>query len=133
VRHESVATNDDPAESLFQGRVATTDATQTTINTIAIPASTTVLLQAFVRARRTGGVAGTAEDGAGYIITGTYKNVAGTATLIGALTATYTAEDQARCDATFTLSGGNVLVRVTGAADNDVVWHSDVWVRKVGT
>jgi len=123
-RIESVATNDDPSERVTQGRVATTDATQTTLETIAIPASTTVAIYVFVTARRTGGTAGTAEDGAGYVVSAVMKNVAGTATIIGAVATTTLGEDQAAWDATITVSGANALIRVTGAADNDVVFHS---------
>lgn len=133
LRVESVATNDDPSDRFFHGRAATTDATVTTINTIAVAASTTVMIEAHVRARRTGGTSGTAEDAAGYVIYGTYKNVAGTATLVGAVAADYTAEDQAGWDATLTASGGNVLLRVTGASNNNVTWHSTVRVMQVGS
>lgn len=132
-RLQSTATNDDPSDKFYQGRVATTDATVTTINTIAIPVTTTVQLAATVRARRTGGVSGTAEDGAGYVIYATYKNVAGTATLIGAVNTVHSAESQAGWDCTFTVSSGNVLLRVTGAVDNDVTWHSTVIVSQVGS
>lgn len=122
-KYSSTSTNDDPTIDVYQNRVTTTDATVTTIHTFTVPASTTVKLKADVVARRTGGSAGTAEDGAGYEFIGTYKNVAGTATLIGAVSATYTAESQAGWDATFTVSGANVLIRVTGAVDNNVTWH----------
>lgn len=132
-RIESTATNDDPSDRFYHGRAATTDATVTTINTIAVAATTTVMIEAHVRARRTGGTSGTAEDAAGYIIAGTYKNVAGTATLVGAVSADYTAEDQAGWDATLTASGGNVLLRVTGAANNNVTWHSTVRVMQVSS
>lgn len=132
-RIESTATNDDPMDQYFHGRLATTGNTQTTINTITIPASTTVMLEAFVRARRTGGSAGTAEDAAGYVIRGTYKNVAGTATLVGAVDANYTAEDQAAWDATFTVTGATALLRVTGETNNNITWHSTVIMRKVST
>jgi hypothetical protein len=132
-RLESVATNDDPRVSWYQNRVATTDNTQTTIATVAIPATTTVMIEAHVVARRTGGVAGTAEDGAAYVVRGCYKNVAGTATLIGAVNADYTAESQAGWDATFTVSGGNVLIRVTGATNNNVTWHVTYKYFPVGT
>ncbi len=85
-------------------------------------------------ARRTGGSSGTAEDGAGYKIQGTYKKVSGTtATLIGAVNAAYTAESQSAWDATFTVSSGNVLLRVTGAANNNVTWHSTCRMYQVGT
>jgi hypothetical protein len=123
-RLQSIATNDDPRDSVYQDRVATTDATVTTLHTFAIPSTTTFELECAVTARRTGGSSGTAEDGAGYKITGTYKNVSGTATLIGALSAGYTAEDQAAWDATLTPSSGNVLLKVTGAANNNVTWHA---------
>lgn len=122
-RIETVATNSDPSERVYQNRVATTNATQTTLHTFTIDATTTVMIEAQVTARRTGGTAGTAEDGAGYVIRGTYKNVAGTATLIGALDLTYTAEDVAGYDATFTLAGATVLCSVTGIASTNIVWH----------
>lgn len=132
-RWESTATNDDPRKSFYQQRVATTNATQTTAQTIAIPATTTVMLEVRVIARRTGGTAGTAEDGAGYIIYGTYKNVAGTATLIGAINAVYTAESVAGYDATINVSGGNVLVQVTGIADTNITWHIHTTYYSIGS
>lgn len=111
-------------ESLISqpGYIATTDATVTTLATIAIPVSATVRVQVQVAARRTAG-GGSPEDGAGYQIDATYKNVAGTATLIGALTATYTAEDVAAWAATLTISGSNVLVRVTGVVGTSISWN----------
>lgn len=129
----SAATNDDPTELVQQNRVATTDATVTTLDTIAIPASTTVLIETTISARRTGGAAGTAEDGAGYVVRGLYKNVAGTATLIGAVSQIFVAEDQAGWDGTIAVSGGNALVRVMGAVNNNVTWHSTTRIYKVST
>ena len=115
------------------GYVTTIDATVTTLATVTIPASTTVFIEALVSARRTGGSAGTAEDGAGYVIRGTYKNVAGTATLIGAVNADYTAESQAAWDATLTISGGSTLVRVTGAVNNNVSWYCTARVYQISS
>lgn len=112
--------------STIVGRTVTTDATPTTLLSISLLPSRTTLLRAQVIARRTGGAAGTAEDGAAYIFVGTYKVVAGTATLIGAVTALHTAEDQAGWAATFTLSGGSVLLSVTGAVDNNIAWNAKV-------
>lgn len=132
-RIRSTATNDDPTRKLVQNRVATTNATVTTIETIAVPSSTTIFIEAYVVARRTGGVSGTAEDGAGYIVRGTYKNSGGTATVIGAVSAEFTAESQAGWDCTLTVSSGNVLLRVTGAAGNNVTWHSHVYTYAVGS
>jgi hypothetical protein len=132
-RIESEATNDDVRESVYQNRVATTDATVTTLHTVAIPASTTLMIEALVTARRTGGSAGTAEDGASYKRIATYKNAAGTATIIGAISTPHTAESQAGWDCTLTASGANVLLRVTGATNNNVSWHATVRVWQVGS
>jgi hypothetical protein len=128
----STASNDDPIESTFQNKVTTTDATVTTLATIAIPASTSVMIEARVVARRTGGASGTAEDGAGYIVSGVYKNVAGTATEIGE-TSIFSAEDQAGWACTINVSGANALLQVTGAASNNVSWVATYRVYSIST
>lgn len=133
LRLESTATNDNPTEDTVQGRIATTDATVTTLATFAIPASYTVVVEAHVAARRTGGASGTAEDGAGYGFVATFKNVAGVATQIGTTTPLYTHESQAAWDATFDVTGATARVRVTGAAGNSIVWHLTARGRYLGT
>lgn len=132
-RLSSTATNDDPTMSVYHGRVATTDATVTTIGTITPAASTTTFLEARVWARRTGGASGTAEDGAAYIFAGTFKNAAGTITQIGTTTAIATHESQAGWAADFTISGTDVLIQVTGAAGNNVTWHVEWALRAVAS
>jgi hypothetical protein len=128
----STATNDDPTITVYQNRLATTDATVTTIHTIAVPSSTTLGFKAFIVARRTGGASGTAEDGAMYEVNGVWKNVAGTATSIGGST-TVIGESQAGWDVTQVASAGNVLLKVTGASANNVTWHlSELRVFQVG-
>ncbi len=129
----SEATNDDPTEAVYQNRVATTDATVTTLHTVTIPASTTVQIIAMVTARRTGGASGTAEDGAGYMLQATAKNVAGTATLIGVLNQLCVQESQAAFNADIAVSGATALVRVAGAAGNNITWHATVRVYMVST
>lgn len=103
--------------------VSTTDATATTIATITIPPETTMLIDVKVVARRTGGSSGTDEDGAAYIVAAAYKNVAGTATEIGE-TAIFAAEDQVGWGCAFSGSGANALLKVTGAANNNVDWSA---------
>lgn len=103
--------------------VNTTDATTTTLGTLTLLSGKTYQVEATIVARRTGGGSGTAEDGAGYIVAGTFKTVAGSATVIGSVTAVHTAEDQAGWAATLDTSGTGVRVRVTGAAGNNVTWH----------
>lgn len=135
LRLESTAgtTTDDPTTAVVQADVTTTNATVTTLLSYTLTASRTYVIEARVVARRTGGSAGTAEDGAGYVVRGTYKTSAGSATLIGSVTAVYTAESQAAWNATLDTSGAAVRVRVTGAANNNISWHATVFVSWVGS
>jgi len=105
-----------------QAKVRTTDATVTTLYTAAIPVNESVIVTGHVVARRTGGTAGAANDGAGYVVEFCAKNTAGTAGLIGAGSVTVLGESQAGGNCTLTASGGSILVRVTGAVDNNVTW-----------
>jgi hypothetical protein len=108
---------------LKQGTVNTTDATVTTVQTIATASNKSYMIEARVTARRTGGAGGAAGDSAAYIVRTMVKNVAGTLTLSG-LATDFSSEDQAAWDATLTVSGTNILVRVTGAANNNITWNS---------
>ncbi len=102
--------------------VSTTDATVTTLATIPADVDTTMLIDGIVVGRRTGGSSGTDEDGAGYVLRAAVTNIAGTATIISQA-ADFTSEDQAGWAATFVASGSDILVRVTGAANNNVNWR----------
>lgn len=108
---------------VFQGYITTTDATLTTVATIPIPASTSVLLEMYVVARRTGGSAGSAEDGAAYLTQALFKNVAGVATQISLGNVDYSAESQIAWNSSFAVSSGNVNVTVTGAVNNNISWY----------
>ena len=115
-----------------EASVETTDATVTTLATLPLEDGKTSQIVADIVARRTGGASGTAGDGAGYRIIGTYRRVsAGAATLIGSVTADHTAESQAGWDATLTVSGNDVLVRVTGATGNNLSWHGVITLQEV--
>lgn len=130
----STATNDDPEEVVYQGRVATTDGTITTIFTLGTATSTTYFVDATVIGRRTGGGSGTDSDSAGYKLYGTFKNNgSGTLAQVGSTSATATHESQAGWDCVFATSGTNVLLRVTGAAANNVTWHTTLRVYKLST
>ncbi len=132
-RLESVSTGDDPNYRVFQNRVATTDATVTVIHTIALNDNSVYLIHAYVAARRTGGTGGTAGDSAGYTIIGTFKrSAAGVATQIGSTIKT-SQEDQAGWDADFGVSGNNALINITGAVNNNVTWHTTVFLSNLSS
>lgn len=100
---------------------ATVDATPTSTGTILIPSSRTVLITGYVTARRTGGAAGAAEDGAAYRFEGVYKTVGGTPTLIGQVVTTI-GESQAGWNVTMDAVAGGARVMVTGAVNNNIDW-----------
>lgn len=121
----STATNDDPQLDIYQNRVATTDATVTTLHTIAIADETAYALTATVLAHRTGGSAGTAGDSALYTFQAcVMRTGAGIATMVGASTPIVTLESQAAWDCVFDVDGGNnARIRFTGALNNNITIH----------
>lgn len=115
--------NTPPGCDYMNGYVTTTDATVATLLLIPMVASSTYLLQVRAKARRTGGVAGAADDAGVYLRRGAFKvSSAGVVTAIGAATMVFSHEDQVGWNLHFSISGSNVQVRATGAADNNISW-----------
>lgn len=110
-----------PFFDMVEETAKTTDGSATTIGTLPITANRTYKIESHVVARRTGGSAGTADDGAVYKLEVAATTKAGVVTL-GASTVTVYYEDQAAWDVVFLVSGSNVLIRGTGAANNNVDW-----------
>lgn len=113
---------------IFQAQVSTTDATVTTLATVAVPTDSVLLITANVEARRTGGSAGTTGDSASYIRTVCAKNVGGTVTAPKSQ-ADYTFEDQKSWDADIVVTGTNILVKINGATNNNVDWTVTYFVQ----
>lgn len=110
---------------------STTDATATTLFTHSPLTSSLNYYELRVRAIRTGGSAGAAQDSAAYVVRAAYKRVGSAApTIVGAITADYTAEDQAGWDCTFAVSGNNVIVQITGAVNNNISWRGEIKIIK---
>jgi hypothetical protein len=133
LRLQSTATNDDPAESVIQARIATTDATVTTLHTFTIPASTTVGIEARVIIRRTGGAAGVAEDGAFEIVATAVKNVAGTATFVTGSVSNIAVIADGAYVVDFDVTGATARLRVTGVANVNLTWHATIRTYSVST
>lgn len=111
------------SQDIASGTLQTTNATPGNLLTIAIPTGGVVVLDGYVVSR-----IGTITSGAGYTFQATYKNNAGTVTLIGAALTPLVAEDAGLAAASIALviSGTNVLVQVTGIAATTIEWAS--WV-----
>lgn len=131
-RVESVAAGDDPGLQWQCGYVTTTDGTTTNIMTIPITASRTYFIQAFFVARRTGGTAGVADDGATYVLDAAVATKAGVVTVL-LQTVVFTAEDQAAWAVDVVAAAGSVLLRVLGAVNNNVSWGCVAKVSYMGS
>lgn len=116
-------TGTDPTIKTEAARITTTDATVTTILTIPIAATSATLIECRVGGIRTGGVAGTAGDGASYVLRCGYRDSAGTTTE-RTDTIDFTSEDQAGWNTNCAVSGTNALVQVNGATNNNVTWQA---------
>lgn len=108
----------------------TTDGAAATIQTIAIPADSTVMIKSKIVGVRTGGTAGDVADSAAYEKTSVFKNIGGVVT-VSKKQSDYTFEDQASWESNHDVSGTDAIISVTGAANNDVRWHVTSYVQIV--
>ena len=108
---------------VYQNEEATTDATVTTIETIATTIATVVHVNATVSTiEDDGSQAGT------YVRMGAFKNDGGVLTQIGATNNIFTATDLATGGVTLTTSGTNILVRVQGELATNLQWSSETTI-----
>jgi hypothetical protein len=114
----------------YFGTVSTVNNTATTIVTIPTSSNETSLVEAWVVGHRTGGTAGSTNDGAAYFRRTRIKNNAGTVTT-NDTTTEYTSEDQVSWNVTFVVSGTNVDIRVTGATNNNINWRCEARVIRI--
>ena len=115
---------------ISQSHVSTTDATVTDIASIAIPTDSCVMVEARIVGRRTGGTAGSSNDGAVYVRTARFKNNGGVVTIHN-LQSDYTSEDQNSWNGTIVASGTNAIIQVRGAANNNVNWSVTYIVKQI--
>lgn len=104
--------------------IATNDATVTPLETIPIPFDTVLMIESYITCRKTsGGDIKTIGKGNGYIRTVKAQNIGGVVT-IGVIQSSFTSESITDYDSTFTVSGTNVVINVTGALNDNVTWNS---------
>lgn len=102
------------------GSVSTTDATETTLETVATASDTSYHVETTVIATETTDN----DETASYKLHGTFKNDGGVLTQIGSTTSAHAAEDTVGWDADFDVNTTNIRVRVTGAASTNINWAS---------
>jgi hypothetical protein len=82
-----------------------------------------------VVSRRTGSpvASGSAEDAGFFKILSQYNNIGGVATIVGSDTLVYSQSSQGTWAASTSSDGSDgVLLNVTGAEVNDIIWHATV-------
>lgn len=120
-------------EDISGATTTTSGAVTVTLQTIAIPTDTIYMIEARITCKKTAGVgAGTIGQGNGYIRVACYQNIGGVVTISGVVQSSFTGESIAPLNATLTISGTNVLVRVSGSVNNDVTWNTITRIEKVG-
>lgn len=128
LRLESVATNDNPHESVFQARSVTTDATPVTAHTVATVSDTTYQIETYGVARRTD----SGSESGGYMSIITLRNNSGTVTQVGSLTVVHDVDDFVG-GLSFGVTGTDILVQVVGEAAKTILWHTTIRVRSLST
>ena len=118
-------TESDVMEQKYQNEVVTTNATQTTIFTIATTTDYKYLVTANVV--WAGGASGVNAGGA--IIAGTFENTAGVVIQTGTTTSLHAQADAG--SVTYTVSGSSLRVSVTGVALTTYKWHCTVTINKM--
>jgi hypothetical protein len=129
----SIASGDDPTQEVFQGRITTADATTTTALTIALTDLKGYLIEAMVIGRRTAGD-GAAGDFYACRLLQAFRREGGGATFLGSLLPSIEEFNSTMTwVASMSVSGNDVLVRVTGDGTTDITWHVTARVWKVGS
>lgn len=106
------------------GTAVTTDATWTTVLTLALAAVSTKALNAVVSAIRSTGT----EGGAWAFVAGFRRGAAGAPVQLGAAVFSLAAADDATWDVRIQVSGSDVVIQVRGAAGKTVRWRVEAAV-----
>jgi hypothetical protein len=121
----------DPALIVEQNVINTIDAVPDTLHAVSMMADESMMIEARIVARRTGGTSGSDGDSAAYVIRGLFKTT-GSSVLASQTGLTHkitVIEDQSSWDADFSVSGADINVIVTGAADNTIVWSGTIIIQ----
>lgn len=112
--------------------IPTTDDIAIPLETIPIPTDTIVMIESYITCRKTaGGGVGTIGEGNGYIRTVKAQNIGGVVT-IGTIQSSFTSDSIPSFNATFAVSGTNILINVNGDLNDDVTWNSITKKYRVG-
>jgi len=107
--------------------VSTTDGTETTLDSLSTVSNALYHITATIVAVNSD----FHDDGASYVLHGTFKNDGGTLTQIGTTSVAHNAESDSNWDAKFDVSGTDVRARVTGVLNRGINWHCSMRVMSI--
>lgn len=120
-RLEAIATNTDPSERTFMAKALSVSASiAVDVATIAMPASTVYGIETKFAIRRTGGTAGSADQGGFFGKVAAFKNVGGNASRIGTTQDLFPDITDQAWSVSMIASGTNILIKLTGTANNNI-------------
>jgi len=123
-RLESAFGTTNPVRSIYQPKLNTTNATVTTMLSVALATDTMITIDATINANRQNG-----GDRGAFIMRGSFSNSSGTVTQLGTTDSTYVKKITATNWATsFAISGTSVLVQIAGDASHNVMWIGHIVV-----
>jgi hypothetical protein len=117
-------------QQILLGSAATTGTTETVIQTLSPVSNKSYFVETRIIGRRTGGGAGTAGDTAIFVMMAKVKDISGDAGVFDVANI-YTSKDQSTWNAEIIASGSNALIRVIGAASNDISWSATTTVKEI--
>jgi hypothetical protein len=112
---------EDAQNKNYESSVLTTNNVVTNILAVNCAVESSILMEAKFVARRTGGTAGTAGDGATFIRSFRVKSIGGVVT-IHDIQSDFTSKDNSLMNVSFAVVGTNVELRVRGVSNNNIQW-----------
>jgi len=108
-----------------QAQTATTDDTPTELQSFPTTSNSNIKISADILAIRTGGASGSACDTYAVKATATYKNIAGTVSLVGSIDIIGEVSDIIGADIDFYIDGTDIQLLVIGVDGYNITWNAN--------
>lgn len=108
-----------------QAQTATTDDTPTELQSFPTTSNSNIKISADILAIRTGGASGSACDTYAVKATATYKNIAGTVSLVGSVDIIGEVSDIIGADIDFYIDGTDIQLLVIGVDGYNITWNAN--------
>jgi hypothetical protein len=129
---ETETTLSNPIFSIYQSRGTTTTSGSVTLFSLPVSSDSSVMIEARIQARQTGGSAGTVGNVAGFVITSLIKKTSGVLSALGGSKTIVHRDDAVwNCDVGVSTGPDVLIVTVNGAVNQNITWHATSFVQKL--